>query len=60
MPKNEELEKRITENMARFGGSHEFWERRLTHGWYALSAKLSELEAQGLTMEQIFETLGGK
>lgn len=54
------LEERIAENMARFGGSHEFWERRLTHGWDALSARLSELEDQGLTMEQIFETLGGK
>lgn len=60
MAKNEELEKRIVENMARLGGSHEFLERRLTHGWDALSARLSELEAQGLTMEQIFETLGGK
>ncbi|MBO7526791.1 MAG: hypothetical protein J6T74_02720, partial [Clostridia bacterium] len=49
--KNEELEKRITENMARFGGSHEFWERRLTHGWDALEAKLSELHAKGLTDE---------
>lgn len=57
---NEELEKRIAENMARFGGSHEFWERRLTHGWDALSAKLSELEAQGLTMEQIFDKLAKK
>ena len=58
--KNKKLGKRIAENMARFGGSHEFWERRLTHGWDAISARLSELEAQGLTMEQIFETMGGK
>lgn len=60
MAKKEELEKRIAENMARFGGSHEFWERRLTNGWDALSARLSELEAQGLTMEQIVESWGGK
>lgn len=57
---NEELEQRIAENMARLGGSHEFWERRLTHGWDALSARLSELEAQGLTMEQIVESWCGK
>lgn len=56
MTKNEELEKRIAENMARFGGTHEFWEKRLTHGWDALEAKLSELKAQGMTMEQIVET----
>lgn len=55
MAKNEKLEKQIAENMARLGGSHEFWEHRLTHGWDAFSAKLSELEAQGLTMKQIFE-----
>jgi hypothetical protein len=55
MTKNEELEKRISENMALFGGTHEFWERRLTHGWDALEAKLSELKAQGLTEEQIFD-----
>lgn len=30
--KNKKLGKRIAENMARFGGSYEFWERRLTHG----------------------------
>ena len=52
---NEELEKRIAENMARLGGSHEFWERRLTHGWDALEAKLKELQAKGMTMEQIFD-----
>ena len=52
-----ELEERIAEHMSRFGGSHEFWERRLTHGWDALEAKLKELESQGLTMEQIFEKL---
>lgn len=45
MAKNKKLEKRIAENMARFGGSHEFWENRLTHGWDALEAKLSELKA---------------
>jgi len=56
MTKNEELEKRIAENMARFGGTREFWEKRLTHGWDALEAKLSELKAQGMTMEQIVET----
>lgn len=50
-----ELEERIAENMARLGGSHEFWERRLTHGWDCISARLSELEAQGLTMEQIIK-----
>lgn len=55
MAKNKKLEKRIAENMARFGGSHEFWENRLTHGWDALEAKLSELKAQGFTMEQIVE-----
>jgi len=55
MAKNKKLEKQIAYNMARLGGSHEFWERRLTHGWDALSARLSELEAQGLTMEQIVE-----
>ena len=55
MGDNNELEKRIAENMARFGGSHEFWERRLTHGWDALDAKLKELHAQGLTDEQIIE-----
>ena len=51
--KNKKLEQRIAENMARFGGTHEFWERRLTHGWDALEAKLTELQAQGLTMDQI-------
>lgn len=50
-----ELEERIAENMARLGGTHEFWERRLTHGWDALDAKLKELESQGLTMEQIIK-----
>ena len=55
MAKNKKLEKRIAENMARFGGSHEFWERRLTHGWDALEAKLNELYAQGLTDEQIIK-----
>lgn len=53
--KNKKLEQRIAENMARFGGTHEFWERRLTHGWDALEAKLTELKAQGFTMEQIVE-----
>ena len=53
--KNKKLGKRIAENMARFGGSYEFWENRLTHGWDALEAKLKELKAQGMTMEQIFE-----
>lgn len=55
MAKNKKLEKRIAENMARLGGSHEFWEHRLTHGWDALEAKLTELKTQGLTMEQIVE-----
>ena len=55
MAKNKKLEKQIAYNMARLGGSHEFWEHRLTHGWDALSARLSELEDQGLTMEQIVE-----
>lgn len=55
MAKNKELEKRIAENMARFGGTREFWERRLTHGWDALEAKLKELKAQGMTNEQIFD-----
>ena len=41
--------------MARLGGSHEFWERRLTHGWDALEAKLKELEANGITVEQFVE-----
>lgn len=52
---NEELEKRIAENMTRLGGTREFWEKRLTHGWDALEAKLSELKAKGMTMEQIVE-----
>ena len=52
---NEELEKRIAENMARLGGTRAFWEKRLTHGWDALEAKLSELKAKGMTMEQIVE-----
>lgn len=55
MAKNKKLEKRIAENMARLGGSHEFWEHRLTHGWDALEAKLIELHAQGFTDEQIIE-----
>lgn len=55
MIKNEELEKRIAENMARFGGSYEFWKNRLTHGWDALEAKLIELHDQGFTDEQIIE-----
>ena len=55
MAKNKKLEKQIAENMARLGGSHEFWEHRLTHGLDALEAKLTELKAQGLTMEQIVE-----
>lgn len=58
MAKNVELEKRIVENMARLGGSHEFWEWRLTHGWDALEAKLKELHAQGLNDEQIIEMWG--
>ena len=55
MAQNEELEKRIAENMARLGGTHEFWERRLTHGWDALEAKLKALQEKGMTMEQIVE-----
>lgn len=55
--KENNLEERIAENMARLGGSHEFWERRLTHGWDALEAKLSELHAQGLTDEQIISNI---
>ena len=58
MAKNKKLEKQIAYNMARLGGSHEFWEHRLTHGWDALEAKLIELHAQGLTDEQIIE-MGG-
>ena len=57
MAKNEKLEKQIAENMARLGGSHEFWKRRLTHGWDALETKLKELHAQGLTDEQIIKML---
>lgn len=53
--KNKKLGKQIAENMARFGGSYEFWEHRLTHGWDALEEKFKELEAQGMTMEQIFD-----
>lgn len=53
MSKNVDLEHRIAMNMARLGGSYEFWKRRLTHGWDALEAKLNELQAQGLTMDQI-------
>ena len=53
--KGNNLEERIAENMARFGGSHEFWEWRLTHGWDALEAKLKELHAKGLNDEQIIE-----
>jgi hypothetical protein len=55
--KNQKLGKRIAENMARFGGTREFWEKRLTHGWDALEAKLSNLKAQGMTIEQIYEKL---
>lgn len=55
--KNKKLGKRIAENMARFGGSYEFWENRLTHGWDALEAKLKELHAKGMTDEQIVEKL---
>ena len=54
---NKDLEERIAENMARFGGSHEFWKNRLTHGWDALDAKLKEMEAKGMTMEQIVKSL---
>lgn len=57
MAKNEKLEKQIAENMAHLGGTHEFWEWRLTHGWDALEAKLKELHAQGLTDEQIIEKM---
>ena len=57
MAKNEKLEKQIAENMARLGGSHEFWKRRLPHGWDALETKLKELHAQGLTDEQIIKML---
>ena len=57
MDKNKKLEKRIAENMARLGGSHEFWERRMTHGWDALDAKLSELHIQGLDDEQIISNI---
>lgn len=60
MAKNEELEQRIAENMTRFGGTREFWERRLTHGWDAIEAKLSKLKAQGMTMEQIVESMEAK
>lgn len=55
--KNQKLGKRIAENMARFGGTREFWEKRLTHGWDALEAKLKEMKAKGLTIEQIYEKL---
>ena len=57
MAKNKKLEKRIAENMARLGGTHELWERRLTHGWDSLDSKLSELHAQGLTDEQIISNI---
>jgi hypothetical protein len=53
--KNKKLGKQIAENMARFGGSYEFWENRLTHGWDALEEKLKELHAQCFTDEQIIE-----
>lgn len=55
--KNKKLGKQIAENMARFGGSYEFWENRLTHGWDSLEAKLKELHAQGMTDEQIIEKM---
>jgi hypothetical protein len=55
--KNKKLGKQIAENMARFGGSYEFWENRLTHGWDALEEKLKELHAQGMTDEQIIEKM---
>lgn len=58
--KNKKLGKQIAENMARLGGSYEFWEKRLTHGWDALEAKLSKLHAKGLTDEQIFENMEAK
>lgn len=56
MANNKNLKKNCR-NMARLGGSHEFWEHRLTHGWDALEAKLIELHAQGLTDEQIVEII---
>lgn len=55
--KNKKLGKRIAENMARFGGSYEFWENRLTNGLDALEEKLKELHAQGMTDEQIIEKM---
>lgn len=38
--KERELNKRIMENIARYGGTPEFWRHRLTHGWDALELKL--------------------
>lgn len=38
--KEKELNKRIMENIARYGGTPEFWRHRLTHGWDIIEMKL--------------------
>lgn len=38
--KERELNKRIMENIARYGGTPEFWRHRLTHGWDVIEMKL--------------------
>lgn len=38
--KERELNQRIMDNIARYGGTPEFWRHRLTHGWDALELKL--------------------
>ena len=38
--KERELNKRIMDNIARYGGTPEFWRHRLTHGWDAIALKL--------------------
>lgn len=38
--KERELNQRIMDNIARYGGTPEFWRHRLTHGWDAIALKL--------------------
>lgn len=54
--KEKELNKRIMENIARYGGTPEFWRRRLTHGWDALELKL---EMDPDLINRIKESLNG-
>ena len=38
--KEKELNKRIMENISKYGGNPEFWRHRLTHGWDVIEMKL--------------------